>query len=151
MMSAASAQPGISDPTGGPLAADAAAASAEPVTLERVLAVWPVLAEQETAPNLRATLSSFRPTFEAEKMEIHFEVKNAAQQDWIERKRRMDMENTLRRELGNAAVRLVIDVAPVVEDNTAQRLYMSTDKDKYLSENSAEYRNLKTDFDLEVK
>ena len=132
--------------------ADAAMAevpAAAPLTLENVLAVWPQLAENESAPNLKATLSTLKPTLEGN--DIHFEVKNLAQKDWIEKNRRMKLEDILRKALSNGSVRLIVDVAPVSVDDSARKLYMPMDKDEYLAGNSQEYRNLKTDFELEVK
>ncbi len=130
--------------------ADAANNSAAaPVTIEAVLAVWPQLAENESAPNLKATLTTLKPTLDGN--DIHFEVKNFAQRDWIEKNRRMKLEDILRRALSNNSVRLIVDVAPVEADGSARKLYMPMDKDEYLAGNSPEYRNLKTDFELEVK
>jgi hypothetical protein len=83
-------------------------------------------------------------------MEIHFEVKNSAQKEWIDRNRRLKMEETLRHELGRNDIRLLIEVAEIKEDNSAARLYMPSDRDEYLTRNSEEFRNLKNDFGLEV-
>ena len=124
---------------------------AAPVTEERVLNVWPKLIEGESAPNLKATLSTVKPTVDEAKGEIHFEVRNSAQKDWIDRNRRLRLEDILRSELSAPELKFIVDVAPVFEDNSAQKLYMPTDKDEYLSRHSEEYRNLKSDFELEVK
>jgi len=120
------------------------------ITQESVTEVWHNIAESESGPNLKATLSSTAPTWDAEAGQVHFEVKNTAQKDWIDKNRRQTFESTLRQKLGSPALRLVIDVAEVIEDNSP-KLYMQSDKEKYLLQTSEEFRNLKKDFELEVK
>ena len=147
------AQP-AAKPESAPAAAGTTAGQAPAdmaLTLEKVLDAWPKLAESETAPNLKATLGSVKPTFDAEKLEIHFEVKNSAQKEWIDKNRRTRMENALRHELASETVRLIVDVAEIKEDDSAKKLYMPSDRADYLMQNSEEFRNLKKDFELEVK
>lgn len=120
------------------------------VSTEAILSAWKKMTDAESAPNLKATLSSAEPSFNPDKMEIHFEVKNSAQKEWIDRNRRLKMEETLRHELGRNDIRLLIEVAEIKEDNSAARLYMPSDRDEYLTRNSEEFRNLKNDFGLEV-
>ena len=120
------------------------------VSTEAILSAWKKMTDAESAPNLKATLSSAEPSFNPDKMEIHFEVKNSAQKAWIDRNRRLKMEETLRHELGRNDIRLLIEVAEIKEDNSAARLYMPSDRDEYLTRNSEEFRNLKNDFGLEV-
>ena len=110
----------------------------------------PAAAIAESAPNLTATLASAIPSFDADRMEIHFEVKNSAQKEWIDRNRRIKMEESLRHALGSNSVRLFVDVAEIRESDTAAKLYMPSDRDDYLTRNSEEFRNLKNDFGLEV-
>ena len=120
------------------------------ISTESVLMAWKKLADAESAPNLRATLASAMPSFDADRMEIRFEVKNSAQKEWIDRNRRIKMEESLRHALGSNSVRLFVDVAEIMESDTAARLYMPSDRDDYLTRNSEEFRNLKNDFGLEV-
>lgn len=127
------------------------APAAAQITLEGIIAVWPKLAESETAPNLKATLRAVTPTFDAGKLEVHFEVKNSAQKEWIDKNRRIKLENILRKELASETLRLIVDVAEIKEDNSAKKLYMPSDRADYLMQTSEEFRNLKKDFELEVK
>ncbi len=120
------------------------------ISTESVLDAWKKLANAESAPNLKATLASVVPSFDADRMEIRFEVKNSAQKEWIDRNRRIKMEESLRHALGSNSIRLFVDVAEVRESNTAAKLYMPSDRDDYLTKNSEEFRNLKNDFGLEV-
>ena len=120
------------------------------VSSEAILEAWKKLTDAESAPNLKATLSSGVPSFDPDKMEVHFEVKNSAQKEWIDRNRRIKMEETLRHTLGRDDLRLFIDVAETREDNSVARLYMPSDRADYLTKNSEEFRNLKIDFGLEV-
>ena len=137
----------------GVMAAGGDAASSEIsglVSSEAIIEAWKKLTDAESAPNLKATLSSGVPSFDPDKMEVHFEVKNSAQKEWIDRNRRIKMEETLRHTLGRDDLRLFIDVAETREDNSVARLYMPSDRADYLTKNSEEFRNLKIDFGLEV-
>ena len=80
--------------------------------------------------------------------EIRFEVGNAAQKEWIDRNCRTRLEAFLQRKLGNPALRLVVDVKQA--DETARGMYMPSDKEKYLQENSPEFNALRKDFELEI-
>ena len=126
----------------------AEAAAAAPVLDEATLAAaWAAMAESEAkAPRLSSTLAQARPILDGK--DIHFEVANLAQQEWIERNCRMRLEAFLQRKLGDPAVRLKIDVKQA--DDTGRGLYMPSDKAKYLQENSPEYNGLKKDFELEI-
>ena len=115
-----------------------------------MIEAWSKLADAVPGTNLKAALTSSVPHFDPDKMEIHFEVKNAAQKEWIDKNRRIKMEETLRHELGRDNIRLFIDVAEIKENNSAARLYMPSDRADYLTKNSEEFRNLKIDFGLEV-
>ena len=137
----------------GVLAAGGVTTAAEmPISVsgESVIEAWRKLADAEPGTNLKAALTSSVPHFDPDSMEIHFEVKNAAQKEWIDKNRRIRMEETLRHELGRDDIRLFIDVAEIKENNSAARLYMPSDRDEYLTKNSEEFRNLKNDFGLEV-
>ena len=120
------------------------------VSTEAIIEAWKKMADAENAPNLKATLSSVEPTFDPDKNEIHFEVKNSAQKEWIDRNRRIKMEETLRHALGRDDLRLFIDVAETKDDKSVAKLYMPSDRAEYLTKNSEEFRNLKNDFGLEV-
>ena len=108
---------------------------------------WKALAENETkAPRLASTLAQATPVLADG--EIHFEVGNLAQQQWIDRNCRTRLEAFLQRKLGNPALRLVVDVKQA--DETSRGMYMPSDKEKYLQENSPEFNALRKDFELEI-
>ena len=132
-----------------PVAAEAAEAPAAPAVIdEAALAdAWFAMAQSEAkAPRLSSTLAQAQPVLDGK--DIHFEVANLAQQEWIERNCRARLEAFLQRKLGDAALRLRIDVKQA--EDTGRGLYMPSDKAKYLQENSPEYNGLKKDFELEI-
>ena len=108
---------------------------------------WKALAESEAKmPRLSSTLAQAVP-FLSEK-EIHFEVGNLAQQEWIERNCRMRLEAFLQHRLDDPALRLIVDVKKAEE--TPRGMYMPSDKAKYLQENSPEFNGLQKEFGLEI-
>ena len=132
-----------------PVAAEAAEAPAAPAVIdEAALAdAWFAMAQSEAkAPRLSSTLAQAQPVLDGK--DIHFEVANLAQQEWIERNCRARLEAFLQRKLGDATLRLRIDVKQA--EDTGRGLYMPSDKAKYLQENSPEYNGLKKDFELEI-
>ena len=132
-----------------PVAAEAAEAPAAAAVIdEAALAdAWFAMAQSEAkAPRLSSTLAQAQPVLDGK--DIHFEVANLAQQEWIERNCRARLEAFLQRKLGDATLRLRIDVKQA--EDTGRGLYMPSDKAKYLQENSPEYNGLKKDFELEI-
>ncbi len=112
-----------------------------------LLQVWKELADSEAkSPRLSSTISQTRPILDGK--DIHFEVGNVAQQEWIERNCRLRLEAFLQRRFDDPAIRLVIDVKKV--EDTPRGMYMPSDKAKYLQENSPEFKNLQKEFDLEI-
>ena len=141
MMEEAEQQPAVA-------AAEEAAPAAAAVIDEAALAdAWFAMAQSEAkAPRLSSTLAQAQPVLDGK--DIHFEVANLAQQEWIERNCRQRLEAFLQRKLGDATLRLRIDVKQA--EDTGRGLYMPSDKAKYLQENSPEYNGLKKDFELEI-
>jgi chromosomal replication initiation ATPase DnaA len=141
MMEEAEQQPAVA-------AADEAAPAAAAVIDEAALAdAWFAMAQSEAkAPRLSSTLAQAQPVLDGK--DIHFEVANLAQQEWIERNCRQRLEAFLQRKLGDPTLRLRIDVKQA--EDTGRGLYMPSDKAKYLQENSPEYNGLKKDFELEI-
>ena len=129
-------------------AADETAPAAAVVIDEAALAdAWFAMAQSEAkAPRLSSTLAQAQPVLDGK--DIHFEVANLAQQEWIERNCRARLEAFLQRKLGDPTLRLRIDVKQA--EDTGRGLYMPSDKAKYLQENSPEYNGLKKDFELEI-
>ncbi len=111
-------------------------------------AAWTALAASETQmPRLASAIAQSVPTLDGK--DIHFEVGNVAQKEWIDRGCRPRLEAFLQKRLDDAAIRLVIDVKKAEE--TERGMYMPSDKAKYLQENSPEFNALQKDFDLEIE
>ena len=129
-----------------------AAATSAPV-VERKLdeeslkAAWSGLVQSEAKmPRLSSALAQASPRIEGN--EIHFEVGNSAQKEWIDRNCRARMEAFLQKHTGVADARLVVEVKKAEEVNRG--MYMPSEKAKYLQENSPEFNGLKKDFELEI-
>ena len=158
----AEAKPASRKPTGLSLKAMMEEAKAEPAPAtqaatpvneksvpaeDALAAAWFALADSESRmPRLSSAISLATPELIGK--EIHFEVGNLAQQEWIERNCRTRMEAFLQRKLGDPAIRLVVDVKQTEEKGHS--MYMPSDKAKYLQENSPEFNGLQKDFGLEI-
>jgi len=127
-----------------PVAAPQADASA-PAAVS-IQEAWNELAAMQTKPNLASALSHATPRVEGN--EIHFEVGNAAQKDWIDRNCRSRFEAFLQHKLGNPEARLFVDVAAAESIDTG--MYMPSDKVKHLQETSQNFRELQKDLSLET-
>ena len=128
--------------------AAAPAAAEKPAPDEAALqAAWNALAESESRmPRLSSALLQARPRLEEK--EIHFEVGNLAQKEWIDRNCRPRLEAFLQRQLDDKDIRLAVDVKQV--DESGRGMYMPSDKAKFLQENSPEFNALRKDFELEI-
>lgn len=128
--------------------AAAPAAAEKPAPDEATLqAAWNALAESESRmPRLSSALLQARPRLEEK--EIHFEVGNLAQKEWIDRNCRPRLEAFLQRQLDDKDIRLAVDVKQV--DESGRGMYMPSDKAKFLQENSPEFNALRKDFELEI-
>lgn len=124
-------------------------AEAGPLDKQSLDKAWKALSESESSrPSLSATLSKASVRVEGE-TDIHFEVGNQAQKEWIEHNCLRRLENFLRKSLGNGKIRLFVDV-PDVDGTDVAALHMPSDKVDYLSRNSEEFRHLRDDFKLET-
>lgn len=118
------------------------------ITEDRLKEAWALLVQGESQrPSLSSALSSAKPRIEDDH-DIHFEVKNMAQKEWIDRNCRARLESTLQKSLSSSALRLIVDVAQIKESDE-NKLYMPSDKVDYLQKNSSEFRELKKTFELE--
>ena len=107
---------------------------------------WKELTEMQTKPNLASALRSATPRQEGR--EIHFEVGNAAQKEWIDRNCRARFEAFLQQKTGSADARLFVDVKEAEKIDNG--LYMPSDKMKHLQETSTDFRDLQKDLSLEI-
>jgi len=127
-------------------------ASATPFTEENIKKLWPALAKSEDkSPRLASAIASATPRIESESKTIHFEVGNLAQKEWIDRNCRQRLEKFIRESMSDAEIRLAVDVKETVVDDSKRALYMPSDKENFLMQNSPEFRELKKEFELEVK
>ena len=118
------------------------------ITEDSLKEAWALLVQGESQrPSLSSALSSAKPRIE-DGHDIHFEVKNMAQKEWIDRNCRARLESTLQKSLSSSALRLIVDVAQIKESDE-NKLYMPSDKVDYLQKNSSEFRELKKTFELE--
>ena len=109
--------------------------------------IWKALAESENKmPRLSSAISNATPTMDGK--DIHFEVGNLAQKDWIDRNCRPRLEAFLQKRFGDRTIRLIVDVKETVD--TGRGMYMPSDKAKFLQENSPEFNALRKDFELEI-
>ena len=119
----------------------------QPAPAADLATAWKALAESENKmPRLSSALSQATPVLQDK--EIHFEVGNLAQKDWIDRNCRPRLEAFLQKQLGDIALRLIVDVKEA--DETGRGMYMPSDKAKFLQETSPEYNALRKDFELEI-
>ena len=131
-----------------PVAAQPVAAEDKPAPdVAQLDTAWKALAENESKmPRLSSAISQAVPVLQDK--EIHFEVGNLAQKEWIDRNCRPRMEAFLQRYLADPAIRLFVEVKAVEE--TGRGMYMPSDKAKFLQENSPEFNALRKDLELEV-
>lgn len=122
----------------------------EPFDLEKILKVWPELAENEKkTPRLASAILQNPPKYEGGN-EIVFLVSNEAQKKWIEANCIQRMNSFLKFKLNNNSANLVVDI--VHEDEQKEnKLYMPEEKAKFLLENNPELRELQNDLKLEIK
>jgi len=156
------AEPKKAHPTGLSIKEMMAQAKQEPVTpaeqnapaetntapdATKLADIWKALAESESKmPRLSSAIANATPVMDGK--DIHFEVGNLAQKEWIDRNCRPRMEAFLQKQFGDRAIRLIVDVKEAPE--TGRGMYMPSDKAKYLQENSPEFNALRKDFELEI-
>lgn len=115
----------------------------------RLEEVWQKMADSESSlPRLATTLRQSQPTI-GDNNTIHFFVSNDLQKKWMEEKCLVRLLAYLRKNLNNKSVELILDVVP--EDKKDNKLYMPSEKAKFLLENYPELRELQKDLKLELK
>ena len=113
----------------------------------RLQEAWQALARSEAkAPRLSSAISAAQPSIEGK--EISFEVGNSAQKEWIDRNCRARLEAFLQRTFEDPAIRLTVNVKQT--EDTTRKIYMPSDKAKYLQETSPEFNALSKDLGLEI-
>ena len=113
----------------------------------RLQEAWQALARSEAkAPRLSSAISAAQPSIEGK--ELRFEVGNSAQKEWIDRNCRARLEAFLQRTFEDPAIRLTVNVKQT--EDTTRKIYMPSDKAKYLQETSPEFNALSKDLGLEI-
>lgn len=134
-----------------PKAAEESAPEVE-LTEENIFTAWEELAKSESkSPRLSATISSSKPEIDLGEKRVTFFMASQAQKDWIDKTCRIRMEDFLKKATGCGQLRLVVEVKENSELTAEKPPYMQSEKEKYLLDNSQEFRNLKQTFELEVK
>ena len=142
----------VSQPVQASDASDSAAAVSVPFDEVSVKNVWIQMAQNESKmPRLSSAISQTEPVVDIEKKEIRFVVGNDAQKAWIDRNCRNRLEAFIQHNMGDPAIRLLVEVIQPDESLLKKKLYMPSDKADYLQANSDEFRELKKDLDLEIK
>ena len=130
-------------------AAEAASVLA-PITPESLAAAWQRILEETEKPNLKAGLSAFTPTYDAQTNVITQTVKNKAQKDWIDKNCRLSLQTKLQRYLSNAGVHLEIAEVPLSEAEQQTKPYLPSEKAKVMMEKSQDLRDFVGEFQLEL-
>jgi len=134
-------------------AAEEAAASNAVPDDDRIQAVWKELpAAYNSRPRLASMFSGAELRIETEDDNVKilcFDVANVAQQDWIEKNLRSDIEGTIARKLGYGRLKIRVGVIP--QEEKAKVAYLPEDKVKELAAAHPEVKELITDLHLEVK
>ena len=122
----------------------------EPVTPERLKEAWIRMADAQTQyPRLAIALKQAEPVLQEDKVTIHFNVGNSAQQSWIEKNSLPSLIGFLQRELKNGDIKLVVGVTQVEQQE--KKLYMPHEKADFLYRNNPELVALSKDLDLDIK
>ena len=117
------------------------------LTPENISEAWKALAKSESAmPRLSSAISEASPALK-NGTELHFEVGNIAQKNWIDKNCRSRLEAFLQKRLVNPALRLFVSVREIAQE--PDKLYMPSDKMEYLQKTSGEFRELRNALDLE--
>ena len=138
--------------SGAPVQA-APAAVAEPVSDDAIKDAWITIADSyvQTQPRLAVAMKKSRldiSEVEGSKV-LSFQVDNLSQKNWIREVKLREMEGKLQAALGNAKVRLEVDVKP---DNEVQeeKKYLPAEKAQDLMEKNQEFKNLVIDLNLDI-
>ena len=132
--------------------AEEAAKASEAPTDERIREVWSKLPQvYQSRPRLASMLSGVQMTIETEddvKL-LCFDVASVAQQDWIEKNLRLDIEGTLARMLNYGRVKIRVGLLP--QEEQPKKAYLPEEKARELIAANPELRKLVDDLNLDVK
>lgn len=122
----------------------------EPVTIEKLNAVWGRMADtQSQYPRLATAIRQTAPELKEDNTTVVFRVGNSAQQSWIEKNSLPVLTGFLQRELKNGEIKLVVEVVEVARQE--MKPYTPYEKADRLRKNYPELVNLEKDLDLDIK
>ena len=108
------------------------------------------MADSQTQyPRLATAIRQTQPVLKEDNVTVVFNVGNSAQQSWIEKNSLPQLIGFLQKELKNGEVRIVVEVAKVVQQE--KKLYMPHEKAEFLYRNNPELVALSKDLDLDIK
>ena len=132
--------------------AEEAAKANEAPSDERIREVWATLPEVYKArPRLASMLSGVDMTIATEDdvKFICFDVASTAQQDWIEKNLRLDIEGTLAKALNYGRIKIRVGLLP--QEEQPKKAYLPEEKARELIAKNPELRKLVDDLNLDVK
>ena len=113
--------------------------------------VWEELVASESrSPNLSAALAKGNPQIDSSRSVVTFSVSNIAQKEYIDRHFLQRLESFLKERIDLPALRLMVTLEEVYDQDNATKLYMPSDKANYLQKTSEEYRELKKNLGLDT-
>ena len=133
-------------------AAEEAAKADEAPSDERIFEVWKTLPEHYASrPRLASMLSgvTMNVATEGDVKHICFDVATVAQQEWIEKNLRLDIEGTLARKLNYGRVKIRVGLLP--QEEQPKKAYLPEEKARELMAANPELRTLVNDLNLDVK
>lgn len=133
--------------------AEEAAKADEAPSDERIREVWATLPEvYKSRPRLASMLSGVQMNIETEDGDVKvlcFDVASVAQQDWIEKNLRSDIEGTLARSLNYGRVKIRVGLLP--QEEQPKKAYLPEEKARELIGTNPELRKLVDELSLDVK
>ena len=133
--------------------AEEAAKAGEAPSDERIREVWATLPEvYKSRPRLASMLSGVQMNIETEEGDVKvlcFDVASVAQQDWIEKNLRSDIEGTLARSLNYGRVKIRVGLLP--QEEQPKKAYLPEEKARELIGTNPELRKLVDELSLDVK
>ena len=133
-------------------AAEQAAKADEAPSDERIFEVWKTLPEHYASrPRLASMLSgvTMNVATEGDVKHICFDVATVAQQEWIEKNLRLDIEGTLARKLNYGRIKIRVGLLP--QEELPKKAYLPEEKARELMASNPELRSLVNDLNLDVK
>ena len=132
---------------------NAPAAAAEPVSDDDIKAAWITVSDSyvQGQPRLAVAMKKalLEISGEGDSKTLSFLVDNVSQKNWIKEVKLREMEGKLQAALGNARVRLEVDVKPDTEVQEEKK-YLPSEKAQDLMEKNEEFKNLVIDLGLDI-